>query len=75
MLALGHYIFACEDLDAFYQIPLPLDESGIDIIQNTDFASTYGIANNTTEHDPLMFLWLKRTNSVSWESTPLCFSF
>jgi hypothetical protein len=36
----GDYVFACEDLRAFHQIALSLDESRVDIMKNTNFAST-----------------------------------
>jgi hypothetical protein len=59
MLTQGDYIFACEDLEVFYQMALPFDESGVDLMKNTDFITTYGIANHATEHDPPLFLALK----------------
>jgi hypothetical protein len=59
MLKQGDYIFACEDLEALYAMMVPIDEGGVDLMKNTDFVHTYGIANQATENDPPLFLELK----------------
>jgi uncharacterized DUF497 family protein len=59
MLTQGDYIFACEDLEALYSMMVPIDEGGVDLMKNTDFMATYGIAKQATKNDPPLFLELK----------------
>jgi hypothetical protein len=58
VLKQGDYIFACQDLENLYYFMEPEDEDGVDMMKGTNFVSTYGIADLSTENDPPLFLQL-----------------
>jgi hypothetical protein len=59
VLKQGDYIFACQDLENLYYFMEPGDEDGVDMMKGTNFVTTYGIADSSTENDPPLVLQLQ----------------